>query len=72
MESLLAYLSMHPTGHDVKNIKRGLDTVPGVRSVSVSQNGRVCVDFDETATSAPAIGRALLQIGYRTDLPELH
>ena len=35
--------------HDVKEIKRGLDTLPGVLSVSVG-GGRVAVDFDTTGT----------------------
>lgn len=36
--------------HDVKDIKRGLDTLPGVLSVIVSNESRVSVDFDTTGT----------------------
>ena len=49
--------------HDVKEIKRGLDTLPGVLSVSVG-GGRVAVDFDTTGTRRDRIGKQLAEMGY--------
>ena len=50
--------------HDVKEIKRGLDTLPGVLSVSVGDGGRVAVDFDTTGTRRDRIGKQLAEMGY--------
>lgn len=52
--------------HDGKAIKRELDTLPGVRSVSVGDgSGRVAVDFDPTGIPAEGIARRLEQMGYQ-------
>ena len=51
--------------HDVKEIKRGLDTLPGVLSVSVSGDGRVAVDFDTTGVQSSRIERQLAEMGYQ-------
>ena len=51
--------------HDVKDIKRGLDTLPGVLSVSVSDDGRVAVDFDTTGVQSDRIGKQLADMGYQ-------
>ena len=51
--------------HDVKEIKRGLDTLPGVLSVSVSSDGRVAVDFDTTGVQGDRIGKQLADMGYQ-------
>ena len=50
--------------HDVKAIKRGLDTLPGVLSVSVSGDGRVAVDFDTTGVQSSRIEKQLTDMGY--------
>ena len=50
--------------HDVKAIKRGLDTLPGVLSVSVGGDGRVAVDFDTTGVQTDRIGKQLADMGY--------
>ena len=50
--------------HDVKEIKRGLDTLPGVLSVSVG-GGRVAVDFDTTGTQRDRIEKQLADMGYQ-------
>ena len=50
--------------HDVKEIKRGLDTLPGVLSVSVG-GGRVAVDFDTTGVQSSRIERQLAEMGYQ-------
>ena len=51
--------------HDVKDIKRGLDTLPGVSSVSVSNDGRIAVDFDTTGTQRDRIEKQLADMGYQ-------
>ena len=51
--------------HDVKDIKRGLDTLPGVLSVSVSGDGRVAVDFDTTGVQSSRIEKQLSDMGYQ-------
>lgn len=51
--------------HDVKKIQRGLDTLPGVSSVSVSDSSsRVAVDFDTTGTQRENIEKQLEKMGY--------
>ena len=43
--------------HDVKDIKRGLDTLPGVLSVTVSNESRVSVDFDTGVITDATTGK---------------
>ncbi len=50
--------------HDVKEIKRGLDTLPGVLSVSIGDGGRVAVDFDTTGVQSGRIQKQLADMGY--------
>lgn len=51
--------------HDVKEIQRGLDTLPGVFSVSVSDRSNcVAVDFDTTGTQSDRIEKQLKKMGY--------
>ena len=46
-------------------IKRELDTLPGVTSVSVSQSDRcVAVDFDPTGVNQEQIGQKLTSLGF--------
>ena len=52
--------------HDVKSIKRELDTLPGVLSVSISDDSkRVAVDFDTTGVQTDRIGKRLEKMGYQ-------
>lgn len=52
--------------HDEKAIKRELDTLPGVRSVSVSDSSnRVAVDFDTTGVQPDRIRKKLETMGYQ-------
>ena len=51
--------------HDVKEIKRELDTLPGVLSVTVSNESLVSVDFDTTGVEAGRIGKQLTEMGYQ-------
>ena len=51
--------------HDVKEIKRELDTLPGVLSVTVSNESLVSVDFDTTGVQTDRIGKQLTDMGYQ-------
>ena len=51
--------------HDVKEIKRELDTLPGVLSVTVSNDSRVSVDFDTTGVQTDRIEKQLTEMGYQ-------
>ena len=52
--------------HDMKAIKRELDTLPGVRSVSISDSSnRVAVDFDTTGVQPDRIRKQLEKMGYQ-------
>ena len=50
--------------HDVKEIKRELDTLPGVLSVAVSNESLVSVDFDTTGVQAGRIEKQVTDMGY--------
>lgn len=50
---------------DGKAIKRELDTLPGVLSVSVSGANRVAVDYDTTGVQSGRIEKQLEKMGYR-------
>ena len=52
--------------HDEKKIKKELDTLHGVSSVSVNvENGILCVDFDDTGVDEQQVERILNVNGYR-------
>lgn len=51
--------------HDVKELKRELDTFQGVTSVSVNDKTEtIAVDFDTTAVQAERIQKRIEQLGY--------
>lgn len=50
---------------DGEAIKRELDTLPGVLSVSVSGANRVAVDYDTTGVQSGRIEKQLEKMGYR-------
>ena len=51
--------------HDLKEIKRELDTIRGVISVSVNtENHNVAVDFDNSGVSHDKIKNNLNKLGY--------
>ena len=52
-------------GHDVKQLKRELDTLPGVTSVSVSSGGQLAVDYDATGVRQADILEKIQALGYR-------
>lgn len=57
--------------HDVKQIKKALDALPGVMSVSVNAvSGHVAVDFDTTGVNSTRIQKQLEEIGY--EIHDIH
>lgn len=51
--------------HDIKEIKRELDTLPGVISVSVNDRAEtIAVDFDTTGVKSDRIEKKLKTLGY--------
>ena len=50
--------------HDVKLLKRELDTLPGVTSVSVSSGGQLAVDYDATGVRQADILEKIQALGY--------
>ena len=51
--------------HDAKTIKRELAALPGIFSVSVSDSGRVTVDFDTSGVQSRKIKTRLEEMGYQ-------
>jgi len=50
--------------HDEKLLKRELDALPGVTSVSVSDRGCVAVDYDTTGVRQEQIRQKVQELGY--------
>lgn len=69
-EASVSFTLRSPAGkHDVKKIKRTLDELPGVRSVSVGDGSKhVCVDFDATGVQTSRIRKQLEKAGYDIDI----
>ena len=65
MAHLSTYFSLeHPaSSHDAKELKRELDTLPGVTSVSVS-GGRLAVDYDSTGVRGEDIRQKVQSLGF--------
>lgn len=62
-----AYFTVGDLGgkHGVKEIKKELDALSGVISVSVSQkSGSVAVDYDTTGESSEKIQQRIQDLGY--------
>lgn len=58
--------------HDLKKIKKGLDTFPGVNSVSVNPaRHQVAVDFDGTGVSQEKLCTQLEKLGYEVTTSRL-
>lgn len=61
--------------HDIKEIKKELDCLHGVTSVSVNQkNDLVCVDYDSSGVSYDKIENSLNKLGYQiaADASNIH
>lgn len=65
MAHLSTYFSLeHPaSSHNAKELKRELDTLPGVTSVSVS-GGRLAVDYDSTGVRREDIQQKVQSLGF--------
>ena len=67
MAHLSTYFSLENAadGHDEKLLKRELDALPGVTSVSVSGRGCVAVDYDTTGVRQEQIRQKVQELGYQ-------
>ena len=67
MVHLSTYFSLENSGdpHDEKLLKRGLDALPGVTSVSLSERGCVAVDYDSTGVRQEQIRQKVQELGYQ-------
>ena len=67
MAHLSTYISLEAAQdrHDIKQLKRVLDTLPGVTSVSISDNGCLAVDYDSTGVRQEQIRQKVLDLGYQ-------
>ncbi len=67
MAHLSAYFSLSGIDdrHDGKELKRELDRLPGVTSVSISGSGRLAVDYDSTGVRKEHILQKLQSLGYQ-------
>ena len=67
MVHLSTYFSLENAGdkQDEKLLKRGLDTLPGVTSVSLSGRGCVAVDYDSTVVRQEEIRQKVQELGYQ-------
>lgn len=63
MASISVSLDRNADRHDVKLLKRELDTLPGVTSVSVS-GGRLAVDYDSTGVRREDIRQKVQSLGF--------
>ena len=65
MAHLSTYFSLeHPaSSHDAKELKRELDTLPGVTSVSVS-GSRLAVDYDPSGVRREDIQQKVQSLGF--------
>ena len=67
MSKASIYFDLENAGskHDIKEIKKQLDKIPGVFSVSVGNEcGQVAVDFDTTGTNPNQIRNRFKDMGY--------
>ena len=67
MASISVSLDRNADRHDVKLLKRELDTLPGVTSVSVSSGGQLAVDYDATGVRQADILEKIQALGYHRE-----
>jgi len=67
MAHLSTFFSLENAGgaHDEKLLKRGLDELPGVTSVSLNGQGCVAVDYDSTGVRQEQIRQKVQELGYQ-------
>ncbi|MCI8399876.1 MAG: heavy-metal-associated domain-containing protein [Oscillibacter sp.] len=66
MAHLSTYFSLENPANpsDEKRLKRELDTLPGVTSVSISPSGCVAVDYDTTGVRQAELRQKVEALGY--------
>lgn len=66
MPHLSAYFTLEEAAdaHEVKRLKRGLDALPGVTSVTVSDGGCVAVDYESTGVRQEQIRQKVQELGF--------
>ncbi len=66
MARLSVYFSLKDIGdsHQCAQLKQGLDTLPGVTSVSINDRGCLAVDYDSTGVRQEDIRRKILDLGF--------
>ena len=66
MAHLSVYFSLENAGgsHQRARLKQGLDTLPGVTSVSINDRGCLAVDYDSTGVRQEDIRRKILELGF--------
>ena len=67
MSKVSAYFTVNAVDGkgDVKELKRALDTLPGVKSVSINaKTDKVAVDFDTTGVKRDRIQKKIESLGY--------
>lgn len=66
MARLSVYFTLKDIGgsHQRAQLKQGLDTLPGVTSVSINERGRLAVDYDSTGVRQEDIRRKILELGF--------
>ncbi len=52
------------SSHQRARLKQGLDTLPGVTSVSINDRGCLAVDYDSTGVRQEDIRRKILELGF--------
>ena len=72
MAHISAYFSLENANgyHAATRLKQGLDTLPGVTSVSLSGQGCLAVDYDSTGVRQEEIRQKVQELGFqlRSDL----
>lgn len=70
MESVYFRVDRLRDAHDAKALKRALDSLPGVISVSISQEKHtVAVDYDSTGVQEDRLRQTICGLGYSQDEP---
>ena len=66
MARLSVFFSLKDIGdsHQRAQLKQGLDTLPGVTSVSINDRGCLAVDYDSTGVRQEDIRRKILDLGF--------
>lgn len=66
MAHLSTYFSLEDSAgkHDVKRLKHGLDSLPGITSVSISDSGCLAVDYDTTGVRQEQIRQKVQELGF--------